>query len=323
MSDQLQLRYALFERMPNGYQWTWYAEGLKKSLLYDFFYRIQMPDDASTNLPEHIQGGILKFAHVHESKVDEHVVLYRFYNGGRDERGRPRVTMLTAWATTDQLPAPQAANGILELFRSPMFKSILDKAKTIGIERPYSLIVDEPLPATLVSPSVPLADFLRGSADENHHYSFTIQKDNLVLEKKSSAAFKYREAEAANRKREDEQHNKDQMKREAEEKKRLADERKRKADEQKREQARLAKEKRRQGRKGWMILIVTLIAIPSSIVIVYVKWDGSWNPPVLSPAAQNVVDRFKKLPLQDQQHVLVKLQSIVDERTQGPSPTAR
>lgn len=328
MSDCLQLHYALYERMPNGYQWTWRAEDLKDSLLDDFRYRIRMPDDANTVGTEHLHGGILKFAQVHGSKVDEHVVLYRFYNAGSDE-GRSRVTMLTAWARTDQVPVSPAADGILEFFRTPMFEDVSDQARTIGIEQPLFLIRDEPLPAAGDAPSAALAEFLRGLTDEDHDYSLTIQNDNHAVQKTPSAAFKFREAEAVKRKREDEQRRADQIKQETQ---RQADKKKREdeeAEKQKHERNRVEKEKREQARKNrirhilksTMILIgVVLSVFVGVVLLVHGPWSGSWNSPRLSPAAQQVVDHFMKLSPDDQRQVLPVLLSLEKGQTRGPLP---
>ena len=196
------LRYALYERKPpHGYQWTWRYEDLKDTLLDDFVYRIRMPDNANTIQPTHLRGGIEKFSQVQGSKLDVHLVFYRFYDGGNDE-GRSRVTMLTAWAKADQFPALLTAYGVLELFRNQMFENILKKAWAIGIEQPYSLTSNEQFPATGVAPSAGLAEFLCGLTDQSNDYSLTIHDDNQKVQKKPSAAFKKLEE---NRLKEEEQ----------------------------------------------------------------------------------------------------------------------
>jgi hypothetical protein len=275
------LQYALYERTRNGYQWNWHAADLKESLLDDFLYRIQIPDDANTIRPIDLRGGILKFSQAYGSKVDEHVVLYRFFNGGSDEKGRSRTTMLTAWTSPTKFPAPPIpeANGVLKFFQNPMFKNVAEKAWTIGIEQPYSLIGDEPLPPISETPSPALAEFLNGLNDENHDYSLTIQNDNHLVQRTPSAAFKYKEAEATKRKWEDEQRKADQSRREAEEKKRLADERKQDAnkgqrifEKQKKDLDRLGKRKNLQNRNVLIdiIRILPLYAILIGAIIVVI-----------------------------------------------------
>jgi len=192
------LRYALYERKsPGGYQWTWRFEDLKDTLLDDFYYRIQMPDNANTIQPTHLRGGIEKFSQVQGSKLDVHLVFYRFYDGGSDE-GRSRVTMLTAWANADQLPALSTANEVLELFRNPIFEDILKKSQTIGIEQPYSLTSNEPFPAKEVVPSADLAEFPRGLTDASNDYSLMIHDDNQTVQKYPSEAFNAWEAQRLN-----------------------------------------------------------------------------------------------------------------------------
>jgi len=332
MTDRFQLYYALYERTSNGYQWTWHANNLNDSLLDDFRYRIQMPDDASSIRPEDLWGGILKFAHVQGSKLDEHVVLYRFFNGGSDE-GRSRVTMLAAWTTKDQFPAPSAATGVLGLLRNRTFEDVSHKAWRIGIERPYSLISNEPLPANVDACSVALRELLCGLTDEDHDYSLTIQNDNHVLTKTLSAALEHREAEAAKRNMEAEERKAEQEKREAEEAKFRADEMRREAEQAaifakspQQQRVRLEKKKRLQRRKITMPTIRRFLAILVGCVVLVMAtffWQAYslWNSPeVFSPAAQEVVDRFGKLTRDDQTRVFNELERIMNERKQIPSP---
>ncbi|MBX3452826.1 MAG: hypothetical protein KF777_25035 [Planctomycetaceae bacterium] len=202
----MHIQYALYERMPKGgFQWTWHAEGLRNSLLGDFQYRIQMPTDPDRIHPDQLCGGILKFAHGQAAKIDEHVVVYRFYNGGSDE-GRSLMTMLTAWIPVDQLSTSSEAQGILALFDCPIFKYVSEKARTVGIERPYSLIENVPLPAATEPASAELAEFLDGLSDEDYDYSLTIHNGTHAVQKTPSVVFKLREAEAPTRQAENERH---------------------------------------------------------------------------------------------------------------------
>ena len=371
----MRIRYALYERTPNGYQWTWRAEELKDSLLDDFYFRIRMLDDASSIGPEHLCGGILKFAQMNGSKLDEHVVLYRFYNGGSDGGGRSRVTMLAAWTTTDQFPAPSGANGVLGLFRNRTFDLVSDKARTIGIEQPYSLFSNEPFPSPVAKSSVALTEFLHGLTDDDHDYLLMIKNDDHELQKTRSAAFKYREDKTAERVREDEQRKAYQMKQEANmanEGKREAAEEAHSAEKMKQERDRLDKEKRLQKQKNRMINIMKFAVSTVTILIlvaIFMPRNNSWNwlsffsdtntvkdlpehtpekdqepklssnvpkveelkkqplqidvKPELSRNAKMVVEGFKNLLLNEQEHVFHELQRLHkhlnSEKVQNPS----
>lgn len=189
------LRYALYERLPpKGYQWTWRAEGLKDSLLDDFIYRIVMPDNASTIQPDHLRGGIIKFSEVKETKLEVHLVFYRFYDGGSDE-GRSRVTILAAWAEVNNFSVYSSSKGFLEILRNQMFERISKNARTIGIEQPYSLFSKEQIPVTDVQSSSALSEFLVGLTDDDYDYSLTVLDGFQTLKKTHSEAFKLKEAE--------------------------------------------------------------------------------------------------------------------------------
>lgn len=345
----MHIQYALYERIPKaGFQWTWRADGLTNSLLGDFQYRIKMPTDADTIFPDHLRGGILKFAHGHGSMVDEHVVLYRFYNGGSDE-GRSRVTMLTAWIAIDQLSAPSEANGLVELFHNSTFKHVSNRARTVGIERPYSLIGNEPLPTAINPASAELAEFLRGIADQDFDYSLTIDNDTHVVQKTPSVAFTRREeAEVAKRQLEDEQRQADQMKQLPEPKWHASGFKNRKLAQFKNEEH----PKVRKHRRSWLPYLgaVGLVAA-SALFFLLLELNPLGHSPEVSPPlegeasallgkqlaatkvasplavqdrpldeAQNIVMAFKKLPPEIQRQVLADLHSVeASERETHPN----
>ncbi len=319
---------------------------LKESLLDDFRYRIEMPDNAHEIRSEHLRGGILKFAQVRGSDVDEHVVIYRFFNGGSDE-GRSRVTMLSAWTTCDQFPSAAEAYGVLEILVNQTFESISQQARTIGIERPYSLIANELLPSKVNLPSKALADFLCGLADEDHDYSLTIYNDIHALKKTPSAFYIYKSNEAARKNREEDLRRAEQQKQKAEQEKHEAEQEKRALDQargesqveklsvkktsKQREQpisnksmaeSETSDNPKAENRKSVverglsLLLVLTSLAVFSLLVIL--AKDFFWgSPETLSPTAQQVVERFSNLSRQDQLRVLNRLQTIVNQQNQN------
>jgi|688.fasta_scaffold185277_2 hypothetical protein len=194
------IRYSLYERTRTGYQWTWHADELKDTLLDDFRYRIHFPDSGKDILSDHLVGGALKFSHVQAGAAQEHVVLFRFFDGGSDE-GRGRVTMLTAWTTVDQFPSVSAEHGILEILKNRTFEEISKKSRKIGIEQPYSLFSNEPFPGKSNDASLAVREFVCGFNDHENDYLLTINNEVHCLKKIQSEAVKVRDAEIAQKKK--------------------------------------------------------------------------------------------------------------------------
>jgi hypothetical protein len=107
MANRYKLHYALFDQSydngGNGFHWTWFDEKcLSKEMLQKFysdFGKEHLPRSMnkleSSNhwelKPDDIWGGIVRFE-------SDWIVIYRYYNGGKDKQGRPgRFVLLTAW----------------------------------------------------------------------------------------------------------------------------------------------------------------------------------------------------------------------------------
>lgn len=96
-------RFALYDpaqRTPGRGYWAWLAEGLDPARLDRLYYEAAVrnrPPDPNRLLPEEIWGGIADMG-------DDQVGLYRFFNGGRDDRGRPgRFVLLVTLLTRDEV----------------------------------------------------------------------------------------------------------------------------------------------------------------------------------------------------------------------------
>lgn len=331
MNNYLQLRYALYERTTTGYQWTWRAGDLKDALLDDFKYRIQMPDDAKDILPSHLVGGLLKFSQVKGASAEDHIVFFRFFNGGSDE-GRSRVTMLAAWTTKSSLDSLTSTNGILDVLRNATFEDVSQKAKAIGIEQPYSLIANESISTTAGESSISFERFLQGIHDEDNDYLLTIRNEQHQLIKTPSALVKFRESEVARSKQEEDKRNAQKRKKEDEVAFLVALEKKKQAKEEenliKLERDKLAMEKASRKRRSRIEILQKFIRILSLMVIfatvgVYAFSYLSRKPREFDDPSlvEEIEDRFRDLSADDQAKVLGRLHSFSrSENEQSLSP---
>lgn len=197
----MQLRYALYERTPSGYCWTWRAAGLSDVMLDDFLYRIAIPNDSNSIASDNLRGGICKFGRRVGAGVEQHVVLYRFFDGGNDA-GRPnRVVMLTAWTTPIQVTGFQERYELSSIFRNDVFEYVSGNARAGGIAPPpfcESLATDEEVRAggTKRVPSAVLMEFLdEGIPDEGADCHLTLRDNDYAWHKKPSAVCERRQNE--------------------------------------------------------------------------------------------------------------------------------
>lgn len=191
----MQLQYALYERAERGYCWTWRSTDLSESLLDDFRYRIDLPSDANSILPDHLRGGICKFARIVAGMVQEHVVLYRFFDGGSDA-GRPnRLVMLSAWATPRQIAAMPMPYAIVAVLRNKMFDYVSGHSREVHIAEPpfwNSLTAEDEWDSTRIHgmPSAALSTLIdEALEDADNDYILAIKDDVHSLQKKPSVVF--------------------------------------------------------------------------------------------------------------------------------------
>jgi FtsZ-binding cell division protein ZapB len=106
MTNRYKLHYALHDQSHdndgNGFHWTWFDEKCVSREMLEKFYsdfgkeHWPVPQDKSKSdsrelKPDDIWGGIVQFDH-------DWIVIYRYYNGGKDKQNRPnRFVLLTAW----------------------------------------------------------------------------------------------------------------------------------------------------------------------------------------------------------------------------------
>lgn len=188
----MHLQYALYERAERGYCWTWRSADLSEGLLDDFRYRIDLPSDANSILPDHLRGGICKFARNIGGVVQEHVVLYRFFDGGSDA-GRPnRIVMLSAWASPSQIASMPMPYAIAAVFRNRMFDYVSTHSREVHIAEPpfvNSLTAEEEWDSTKIPrmPSTSLSTFIdEALKDVDNDYVLTIKDNDYSLRKKPS-----------------------------------------------------------------------------------------------------------------------------------------
>jgi hypothetical protein len=195
----MQLRYALYERTPSGYGWTWRATGLSDKLLDDFIYRIELPTDSNSIRSDQVCGGICKVARVVDGSTQEHVILYRFFDGGSDA-GRPnRNVMLTAWTTPTEITLTAGRYGITNVLRGKAFEYVAGTSQQVGIAQPPflgSLIMDDDC-VSAGSPGMPSTSIMefvdKGCSDEDNDYYLTIKDGDHAVRKKPSAVFHHKE----------------------------------------------------------------------------------------------------------------------------------
>lgn len=312
----MQLRYALYERTQAGYGWTWRAVGLSDALLDDFRYRITVPDDSNSIRPEQLRGGLCKFDRSMGDDMQEHVVLYRFFDGGTDE-GRPnRVVMLTAWTTPDQIAESPNRYGLAGLLRNRVFEYVSNNARAVGIAPPpfgESLAADAEFSDSSARrvPSVTLMGFIDNEIkDTDNVYYVTIRDDEYSVQRKPSLAFERKEQE-----------------RQAHEKRLLAAERLRVERELASREAAAANQERhvaagagnlRGGitsdftegdflmKVGIAATVLMLCVVVGVVVLQSSRWLG-WGQKRLSVEAEAVLTQFKGLEPDEQRTVLTQL----------------
>jgi len=191
----MRLQYALYERAERGYCWTWRSSELSEGLLDDFRYRIELPSDANAIRPDELRGGICKFARIVNSMLQEHVVLYRFFDGGSDA-GRPnRVVMLSAWASPSQIASMSMPYAIASVLQNKMFDYVSGHSREVNIAEPAfvsSLTAEEEWAVTGISrmPPIAMAKFIdEALGDADNDYVLTIRDDKQALQKKPSVVF--------------------------------------------------------------------------------------------------------------------------------------
>jgi hypothetical protein len=321
----MQLRYALYERTQAGYGWTWRAESLSDALLDDFRYRIAVPDDSNSIRPEQLRGGICRFDGVMDGAVQEHVVLYRFFDGGSDA-GRPnRVVMLTAWIMPDQVVKLPSRYGVTAILRNQVFEYVSNNARAVGITPPPfcpTLSASEEIPASATRrmPASALMEFMdSGLVDPDNNYYVTIRDNEYSLQRKPSASFGRKEKE-----------------RQAYENQRLAAERARVEQEATSRKA-VAKEQERERQvaaragslggtsssdgegRGFVMKIgitATALMLCAVIGLGFMRsgdWWG-WGKKTLSAEAEAVLRQFKDLQPDEQRTVLGQLSDWVEQR---------
>ncbi|MDR2441289.1 MAG: hypothetical protein LBE12_18155 [Planctomycetaceae bacterium] len=130
----MQLYYALYDPATpqDGTYWTWFAGILQKETLHNFYNDIavkQLPPEPNKLEPSDIWGGIVRYRNW--------TVLYRYYNGGYDSKGRPgRYVILTAWIPTDET----AQIDLAPIFDNNTFKGIAENSQKLPVPEPLSLL---------------------------------------------------------------------------------------------------------------------------------------------------------------------------------------
>ena len=128
----MQIYYALYDPSvsTDGNYWTWTSPEIGASL--NRFYG----DVAVKNLPPEpnklqntdLWGGFVRLA--------DWTVVYRYYNGGWDNKGRPgRYVMLTAWISATDTEKTD----LLPIITNETFRYVAENAKTIPVPPPFSL----------------------------------------------------------------------------------------------------------------------------------------------------------------------------------------
>lgn len=188
----MQLQYALYERTPGGYRWTWRAVALGDTLLNEFLFRIDLPTDSNAIRADQLRGGICKFVRRVDDTGQQHVVLYRFFDGGSDA-GRPhRVVMLTAWTTPGEIAYALTRCNVTTFLRGQVFEYVAGRSQKVGIEQPAfldSLVTEEDCDSNrpLGTPLASVTDFVyQGCPDEENDYYLVINDSEAVLSRKRS-----------------------------------------------------------------------------------------------------------------------------------------
>jgi hypothetical protein len=134
----MQLFYALYDpAFPvNGDYWSWSADETvvlkaERNRFYGDFAAKHLPPNPINLLPSDLWGGIVRLPN------SDWTVLYRFLDGGYDDRDRPgRYVIMTAWVKTADI----IKKDLSPIFNSLIFKQTLDRAKKIPVPKPDFLI---------------------------------------------------------------------------------------------------------------------------------------------------------------------------------------
>ncbi|MDO4426225.1 MAG: hypothetical protein Q4D17_10745, partial [Planctomycetia bacterium] len=102
----MNIHYALYDPSypaPGGGYWTWRSSkiypGELDSLYYDFL-RKNLAESPNSLTPRNLHGGAVV--------LPDWLVVYRFFNGGRDTHNRPgRYVILTGWIPRNETPAEE------------------------------------------------------------------------------------------------------------------------------------------------------------------------------------------------------------------------
>jgi len=325
----MELRYALYERTHSGYCWTWRAAGLLDALLDDFRYRVAVPNDSNAINAENLRGGICKFDRIVDSLVEEHVVLYRFFDGGTDA-GRPnRVVMLTAWTTPRQVTEMPGRYGVAAVFRNAVFEYVSSNARTVGIDQPPfcdSLTAEEECsrggPRRM--PSAALMEFIdEGLPDKDSTCYLTIADNEYSLQRKPSAACERREKERQS-------HEQQRLAAERERDKEKAASRNTDGMEWERQVAdgngSIGSVRRRETKGAGLlakgIILLTALSLCTLIAAGAMRYGNrlGWGGVTLSAEAKRVLSIFQGLSPDEQRRVLAQLEELCEQRQRQDGP---
>jgi hypothetical protein len=119
----MQLYYALYDpaTLKDDTYWTWLAGGLQKEELNGFYNEIavkHLPPEPNKLEPSDLWGGVVRYR--------DWTVLYRYYNGGYDNKGRPeRYVILTTWISADET----VGIDLSPIFGNTVFKEIGEQSQ--------------------------------------------------------------------------------------------------------------------------------------------------------------------------------------------------
>ncbi|MDR2439366.1 MAG: hypothetical protein LBE12_08365 [Planctomycetaceae bacterium] len=133
----MRLFYALYDpAFPvDGDYWSWSAEEIvvlkaEQNRFYGDFAVKHLPPNPNKLLPSDLWGGIVRLPNF------DWTVVYRFLDGGYDDRGRPgHYVIMTAWVKT----ADTTKKDLSPIFNSLIFKQANDHAKKIPVPKPNFL----------------------------------------------------------------------------------------------------------------------------------------------------------------------------------------